>query len=485
MWRYFHLIHRWAGISLGLLVLLWLLSGLVMLFVARPELSGAERQRSLAPLQASAVLKLPGSADGLRLQQQLGRPVFLLQTGKVVQAVDGLSGQPRAPLDEAQARQLAAEYAERLTGGPLRISGLELLARDQWTVYGRFDAQRPLYRVELDGAAGLELYIGQRSGELLLDTTRWERGWNWLGSVTHWLYFTPLRARPALWRQVVLWSSGVAFAMCALGAVLGLQRLRLRRRYASGSVSPYRERWRRWHHLLGLGGGLFLLTWLFSGWLSMGPGGWPGGGGGGAAAQQQQRWRGAELRPEAWTLPADLSGMVELAGLRFQGRPLWLASAAAAPSRLLSTQGQNTQGQVLPGGLSEAELLAAGQALRPELTVRAAAWLHQADSYYYPLRHHPREFPVYRVEFSDDSLYYLDPRLARVALRLDAAGRWSRWLFDGLHKFDFPPIATHGLARDGLIIALSLLGLALAAAGSLLGWRRLRGKPPLKKRSST
>lgn len=484
MWRRLHLIHRWAGIVLGLLVLLWLLSGLVMLFVARPELRPEERQRALAelpaqapavtPAQAWAALRGAASAEagGLRLQQQLGRPVYLLQAGKRWLAVDGLSGQPRPPLDAAQAAELARAYARGLSGRPLELAELELLERDQWTVYSRFNAQRPFYRAAFRDAEGLELYIGQASGELLLDTRRWERAWNWLGSVTHWIYITPLRQNGELWRQIVLWSSGAAALMCLLGMVLGLQRLRLRRRYASGSVSPYREPWQRWHHLLGLGGGVLLLAWLFSGWLSMGPWGWPGGDGS-AARQERQRWQGRSPPVAAQALPAPRPGVVELEALAFQSQTWWMARQARGGSDLIAPGGQ-----VLPQGLSEAQLRLAAQALRPDQAVQDARWLHEADLYYYPLRHHPRSFPVYRLDYADGLILYLDPRSARIALRMDAAGRWNRWLFNALHRWDLPPLQALSWARDGLVIALSLASLALTAAGSVLGWRRLRARRP-------
>lgn len=495
MKRWLHLLHRWLGIALGLLILLWLVSGLVMLFVARPALQESERLQALAPLpaapppvsaaQAWAALELAGAPEGLRLQQQLGRPVWLLQAGKTWHAVDGLTGQPRALLTEAQARVLALEHSQRLSRGTLGVAEVELLQRDQWSIYSRFDAYRPLYRVALaqgDDDEGLELYIGQRSGELVLDTRAWERGWNWLGTVTHWLYFTPLRANGPLWRHVVLWSSGAALALVLLGLALGMQRLRLRDRYASGSVSPYRERWQRWHHLLGLGAGLVLLTWLFSGWLSLAPWGWPGGER--AAAGEQQRWRGGALQPTSLALPAALpavlpEGVGELAALRFQGQHLWLASAS------VDTMLLDMQGQVLPNGLDEARLRAAAASLQPTARVIEAGWLHQPDLHYYALRHQTRAFPVYRVAFNDaaSSVYYLDPRTARMALRVDQAGRWNRWLFNALHRWDFPPLAASVLGRDLLVIALSLLGGALSLTGCVLAWRRLQSGRKIRRLS--
>ena len=51
--RYLHLLHRWLGI--GLFVLLWFLSGLVMLFVGYPKLTQTERLRHLELIKLQQV----------------------------------------------------------------------------------------------------------------------------------------------------------------------------------------------------------------------------------------------------------------------------------------------------------------------------------------------------------------------------------------------------------------------------------------------
>ena len=53
--RYLHLLHRWLGIGLGLFVLLWFLSGLVMLFVSYPKLTQTERLSHLEPIKLQQV----------------------------------------------------------------------------------------------------------------------------------------------------------------------------------------------------------------------------------------------------------------------------------------------------------------------------------------------------------------------------------------------------------------------------------------------
>jgi hypothetical protein len=48
---------------------------------------------------------------------------------------------------------------------------------------------------------------------VLVDTTRFERGWNWIGTVLHWIYFTPLRSGgdSDTWRWIVM---GLSFRHC-------------------------------------------------------------------------------------------------------------------------------------------------------------------------------------------------------------------------------------------------------------------------------
>ena len=130
---------------------------------------------------------------------------------------------------------------------------------------GNFDRHRPLYRIALNDARGAELYVSSTTGEVVLETARRQRGWNYVGSVAHWLYPTALRRHPAVWNAVVWWLSLAALIGASAGAVIGTLRFG-----SAGSRlgSPYRG-WQALHHWLGLGCMLFVLTWMFSGWLSM------------------------------------------------------------------------------------------------------------------------------------------------------------------------------------------------------------------------
>ena len=103
------------------------------------------------------------------------------------------------------------------------------------------------------------------TGEVVLDTTRRERAWNYVGSVTHWIYPTTLRKSHGAWDATVWWLSLVALIAAISGSILGIVRVSI----AGGrSVSPY-VGWQKWHHVLGLACMTFVLTWIFSGWLSM------------------------------------------------------------------------------------------------------------------------------------------------------------------------------------------------------------------------
>ena len=75
-----------------------------------------------------------------------------------------------------------------------------------------------------------------------------------------------LRSRAGTWNTTV-WSLSLAALITALaGSLLGI--LKVKAAPEGRIVSPY-QGWHKWHHLLGLACMVFVLTWIFSGWLSM------------------------------------------------------------------------------------------------------------------------------------------------------------------------------------------------------------------------
>jgi hypothetical protein len=149
-------------------------------------------------------------------------------------------------------------------------SGAELIDHDQWTVAGEYDHDRPLFRYDLGNNAGTEVYVSSRSGKVVLTTTRGIRVANYLGSIPHWIYLTPLRHHAAVWRALVWWLSLLGTIGAAIGVVIGIVKLCVAIR---DKAWPYR-RLQAWHHALGLIFAPFILMWIFSGFLSLGTS-WP------------------------------------------------------------------------------------------------------------------------------------------------------------------------------------------------------------------
>jgi uncharacterized iron-regulated membrane protein len=74
--------------------------------------------------------------------------------------------------------------------------------------------------------------------------------------------------------------------------------------------------------------------------------------------------------------------------------------------------------------------------------VAQAELIHEADLYHYG-RRNPAVLPAVRIRLADpeETTWYLDPASGRVLGRVDAANRLHRWVFNGLHRLDFPPSA--------------------------------------------
>ncbi|UFX46184.1 PepSY domain-containing protein [Bradyrhizobium sp. 41S5] len=470
--RWLYVVHRWIGIATCLFFAMWFISGLVMMYVAFPRLTDSERLSALpvilwskvqvAPDRAMAIAGAEQYPRDLRLSMMDDVPVYRVTGWKggavTISAIDGSVIDGITP-DQALA---IARHHPRAAQPQL----LDTVTRDQWSVTARFDPLRPLYLIGLGDADGTELYVSSRNGEIALDTTRRERIWNWLGSIPHWIYPTVLRKDGPLWRDVVLWISGVCLVVAVTGFWIGILRLRLTRRYASGAVSPYRG-WMAWHHIGGLVGGIFIFTWMFSGWLSLNPGG---------AFSGRGVMRAIAAVYSGHDTPDIVAGFraapsaqaVEARYVWIGGRPLVM---------LDDSNGRRSLADPVTGApvvLSRDEIIAAARRAMPGAALISVRQLDEPDAYWYTL-HHERELPVLRIVFDDPAHTWLhiSPFSAEILDRSDDSRRSYRWLFNALHSLDFPLLLRISPARDVVVWLLSAVGTIVSISGIVIGWRRL------------
>jgi uncharacterized iron-regulated membrane protein len=471
--RWLYIGHRWIGIVTCLLFAMWFMSGVVMMYVAFPGLSDQERLAALPDITWQTVTLSPDDAmkaagatrfpRDLRLAMLADEPVYRLTgwDGKrlAISATDG-----RTITEVSRPQALAVARHHPASRSPLLA---EMVDRDQWSVTARYDPLRPFYLVALGDEAGTELYVSSRSGEIALDTNRAERIWNWLGSIPHWIYPTVLRKDGPLWRLVVLWISGICLMVGITGIWIGILRVRLKRRYAGGRITPYRG-WMAWHHVTGLIAGLFVLTWMFSGWLSLDPGEFFADRN--AAREMMQRYAGHDAPTIAVRLPARLpAGVVEARFVWLDGNPMMIFVAR-----------DGAQTPVDPGSgaivrLTQDRLWSAAANLLLDAHLTDRLTLQQYDAYWYA-HHQTRELPVLRAVFDDQqrSWFHISPVTGDIVGRVDDSRRTYRWLFNALHSLDIQPLLMHRPAWDIVVVLLSILGTLVSASGVVIGWRYLR-----------
>lgn len=493
-------IHKWLGVLLALLFLMWFVSGLVLYYVPFPSLTTSERLAGLPPLEVPSGCCLTAQDAGqragvkfteARFGMHMGTPAWrLLSAGAMLSddeaggkggsaprwvVIDARSGEARPALSDAQVVALAQAFSGRA------VVGFEMVDADQWSTAQSLNAHRPLLRMALDGGDGLELYVSPSSAEVLRDTRRSERFWNWLGAIPHWFYFSQLRQWNEARKNLVVSTSLLGVVAVFSGLVLGIWQLFLN----PARWIPYRSFWPRWHHVAGLTAGTVTFTWILSGLLSVNP--WHVFSSRAAPASERAAWQGAA--PSVRLNPAQSLSAALAISPDIQPREIdLLRLGGQAWYRVRGTAGQMlVRADGLPGAAPEASPLLPDKLLQSTLVqLRKGAGLprlSRLDSYdelYYSREYADdrnkkfnRPLPVWRATWEDGLAVYADPASGRVLMRQDASNRWQRVLYNGLHSFDFAFFMERPWLRGAFIIILSLLGMALCITSCLMAWRVL------------
>jgi hypothetical protein len=469
MARLILLLHRYLGIAVGALMVMWCLSGIVMMYVSYPALGEGVRLKHLQPIAWRDCCKV---ADTLRADIDLeriwiemldGRPVLF--SGGESPPVDLTTGSRLEEISAAQAATVAKSYGASVSSAAPHLLGL--IDRDQWTVSGEFNSARPLYHFGLADAAGTELYVSSRNGRAVQMTTARERFWSWLGAVPHWLYFTELRQHPKIWSQLVIYASLLGCFLAGVGIYLGIRQLQTR---PAGRWSPY-VGFNLWHHIAGLVFGVFALTWVLSGLLSMNPWGWLQGAGAQAESTAIEGAPGSSAAGLGVVLQNLVSAdpaVVSLKAAPLNGELYFVATGASGERLRLDERGA-------PMPLSGAELKFLARALGSGATPSVPELLTQEDGYYFSHHRELAALPVYRLVLASGTRYYLDSVSGMLLAKLDAGSRAYRWLHEGLHRLDFAA-GLRARPQWDLIMLLLMSGVTvLCATGAYLGYRRVLG----------
>jgi uncharacterized iron-regulated membrane protein len=524
-------VHRWVGVALGLFMFFWFFTGLVVMYsnpttqnrsqqlthaeTLSPEVGwlslgeawdrSAEQRKTAAELKPKPEKTSAKPAEGqgdkakdgniavfiadARLVRSAGEPVWLIEDSQgqrfALSALDGLLRVTTPNLAE----KIAENWFEAEDHSLIKASYLETV--DKPIILRNQDALSPFHRIAV-GADGAELLVSSRTGEVLHASTRVDRAFYWAGNWLHLLKPLDAIGLGKYRSDTQLWLGLFATIATLTGLIIGWLRWRPgfggKRTYSEGRTQPYREFWFKWHFWSGLIGGTVVLFWALSGFLDTNPGkifstANP-------SRSEMNRYIGSEI-PEVMRLwqPAlpvmlaaavDGSDVVELSWRQLGGDAVLLAN---------TRDGQRLPQKVddtLPH-FSQASLVSAAQRVIVKTPVETQVNLAEYDSYYYP-RHNQsvveKPLPVLLVQMADEAgtRFYLDPLDGRLLSRVDKSGRVMRWLYSGLHHWDFGWLYLRPIWDVWMLIWVSF-GLVLGTSSLVVGWRLLVKTFTPKKRS--
>jgi hypothetical protein len=493
-----YLVHRWLSIAIGLVVLSWFVSGFVMMYYPWPAPTESARLGFDAPFDvppnvigvrrgaAIAARAMPGTSittlTRARLSALGSSLVYAFSRERAAgdeQAllVDAMAGEPISPLESS----VAIAIARTVVAAPERVIDVRLEQRgDHYLMSGEYRRDFPDWVVRFGDASSTAVYVSKASGHVTGVVTRRTRITTWLGTVPHWLYFQSLYERPDAWLWVNLILPGIAAIAACAGLILGvIQLFASVDRNGRRRATPYRGV-SRWHHLVGAACGIVVLTWTFSGVLTvLGPDNVPRSGQSARARGGPVPWTGFSLN-EAEALAA-------LRGVDKTARPRAIDATALAgkPGYLFHlTSGRemwvDAGSGVVRSQLDSAAILDVAQRVLPGARVAGFTLLTSYDAYYYARPHREMHLPVSRVTFDDaaHSVLYLDAVSGEPTGFVDDEFRRWRWMRDGLHSIDFPGINGRRPLWDLIVWLLLLGGTFSAATGVWLAWRRVRRLVP-------
>ncbi len=345
--------------------------------------------------------------------------------------------------------------------------------REQWIMFSGYIRMMPIYKFYFDDNEKHELYIASKTGRVLQLTSRLQRIGAWFGPIPHMLYFPFLRKHTRVWINTLTVLGFIAFISVLLGMYIGIK-LYFRKTKKQKFGSPYKKRWYLWHHISGLLFGIFLLTWSFSGAMSL---------------QRIPKWivkthkqYGKErnkvidkrLGNSAYQLDYkkvidSIPHTKEINWSQFGNIPIYEVLSGDSVI-YLDASTPNIRSLNIPKQTIDSVV----DKIHGDSSAYTVELMTEYDNYYLSLSGR-RHLPVYKavIDDKDNSTYYFNPKTGDYRY-VNNNRRARKWVFSALHYFNIPFFAGRKVLWTIVIWTLCLGGIAVSGSGVYLSWRYLR-----------
>lgn len=436
--KFLRKVHEMTGSAIVLFFLMWLVTGLVLLYHPYPRVTEAQMYEKKEELPSSlpSITSIQKRVDGeirrLSLKQFQGQTLFSVATKDSTYVLNVDTAEAVKPITFQTIQEIACRWVDAPV---LWVDTLH--EREQWILYTRYDKAMPIYKFHFDDEAKTELFVSGKTGEVQQLTTRSERFWAWVGAIPHKLYIPSLRMHTEVWQNTISIISGICLLAAFSGWVLGICLWIKRYRKKHVWENPYKKRWYRWHFSFGMIFGVFLIAWALSGIFAM---------------QKVPQWL-VPTEGEYTFKSSRLWGMKPLPVSHYQLDYRTLKEAYPDLKEVEWTHFGQIPAYRLVHGNTELYVDASGQDIKPlqipqEVIKSGFQKIHGADTpitislmtesdNYYLSRRLPLPLPVYKVEVEDanESVYYVSPETGYVRY-LNKNKVVRKWLFNAIHYLD-------------------------------------------------
>ncbi len=464
-------LHKITGSLLSLMFVIWFASGIVLIFHGFPHASRKDRFMHLQTFTSRQLANLQAPSSDFKgkitLELAYGKPVYRVSKGR--RAEDVFGAQTLAPVTsftKDQAEQLAADFTHSTVKDTTMQDDLS-----QWIPWSYYEPLLPFYKCTINDKAHTVLYISEKTGAIVQQTTLKSRVWAYLGAIPHWIYLVQLRRHVTAWRwlMIALASGGVVVSLT--GIVVGIYRKKKK------GITPYKKFWFKWHHWFGYFFGVFIFTFILSGLFSiLTVPNWLAGVNSNKTVAIQWDKAAPAIKAKNLTPQEILQAVEKKEGVRkIEWQTIFNIPAYFIyyddyrhPEIYLSIKDQVKK----HSGFSVDEINHRATSLFSELSPRVIVQ-QQYDSYYYDSKMFYRPLPVYKIECNDarKTWLYIDPATGKKISKMTRNSRLRRWLYKGLHTFNFPFLQKHETLRITLLLVISISGLIVSISGLVLSKR--------------